>query len=233
MSADRLRDELRSLPGVAEADIDRDGDVPTNVRVRLHPQADPGRVGVEVQRVLASHGMRSRVSDEEGVSASVVSLPVPEAAMPPRPEAPPPVAVTASATADEPSPPVEEPARNAPPPTEVSSTGPSGVGLASVSVEESADGVAVVATASDGRRFSQRTRPDEEAVAAAVVAVVGALAVGKPPRLLSVSSQRAEGAEAVTVLLEQSDGRRVAGAAVVAAGRAYAVARATWAALHA
>ncbi|MEK6630643.1 MAG: hypothetical protein AABY89_07900 [Acidobacteriota bacterium] len=70
-------------------------------------------------------------------------------------------------------------------------------------------------------------------MAAAVVAVVGALAEGKPPRLLSASLGSTEGTDVVTVVLERVDGSRTAGAAVVKAGRAYAVARATWSALRA
>ena len=104
--------------------------------------------------------------------------------------------------------------------------------LASLTVEESQDGVTVVATATDGRRFSQRTVAAEDAVAAAVVAVVGALADGRPPRLLTTLLGAAEGTEVVTVLVERVDSTRIAGAAVVRAGRPYAVARATWSALR-
>ena len=104
--------------------------------------------------------------------------------------------------------------------------------LASLTIEESEDGVTVVATATDGRRFSQRTMAAEDAVAGAVVAVVGALAEGRPPRLLTTLLGEAEGTEVVTVLVERVDGTRIAGAAVVRAGRPYAVARATWSALR-
>ena len=169
--------------------------------------------------MLASHGMRSRVTGEDGPSAPVVSLPVADLPIPPRPVMPPPIPVV-----DEGPP---EPA--APRPADPSGSVPA---LASLTVEESVDGVTVVATAADGRRFSQRTAATEEAVAAAVVAVVGALAEGKPPRLLAVTLGATEGTEVVTVLLERVDMTRTAGAAVVKAGRAYAVARATWAALR-
>ena len=65
-----------------------------------------------------------------------------------------------------------------------------------------------------------------------LVAVVAALGGGPAPRLLSVSSTDVEGSTAVTVVLEGAGGRRVAGAAIVAAGHAFAVGRATWSALH-
>ena len=93
MSADTLRNELLSLLGVADAEIAGEGVTPDNVRVRLHPEADPRSVGAEVQRVLASHGMRSRVTGEDGPSAPVVSLPVADLPIPPRPVMPPPIPV--------------------------------------------------------------------------------------------------------------------------------------------
>ena len=226
MSVDTLRDELLSLPGVADAEveIEADGTVPANVRVRLHPEADPRLVGSDVQRVLASHGMRSRVTGDEPPAAPVEARPPSAAPAPPRPVTPPPVPEPALAATP--------PAEPMPIPAE-----PIGAGLAatlaSLTVEESQDGVSVVATATDGRRFSQRTIAESDAVATAVVAVVGALAEGRPPRLLTTMLGSAEGTEVVTVLVERVDGTRIAGASVVKAGRPYAVARATWAALRA
>jgi hypothetical protein len=223
MSVDTLRDELRSLPGVADAEVEAEGDlaVPANVRVRLHPEADPRLVGADVQRVLASHGMRSRVTGDDAGAGSAPARPPTAPPIPPRPVTPPPVPEAAV-----PPPPSVEPGGVA-----VASSISSN--LASLTVEESQEGVTVVATATDGRRFSQRTIAAEEPVAAAVVAVVGALAEGRPPRLLTTMLGSAEGTEVVTVLVERVDGTRIAGAAVVKAGRPYAVARATWAALRA
>lgn len=263
---DSLRDELRSLPGVADAEVDGDGTSPANVRVRLHPEADPTAVGRDIQRVLASHGMRSRIATPEPTNGDVVSLPAPEAPVPPRPEAPPPLPpeplepppgpapqpvvreiVTAPAApievpdavaAPEPvAPEAEAPAVIEAPTTAVAlepaPAGGAAASLASLAVEESADGVVVVATATDGRRFTRRAGGSQEEVAAAVVAVVGALSEGRPPTLLSVTTEVVEGTEAVTVILQKVDGTRLAGASIVRAGRAYAVARATWSALHA
>lgn len=71
---DTLRQELMSLVGVAAADVDGTGDAaPSGVRVRLVPGADARAVGVQVQRVLASHGLRSRVSDEEVIAPPEVT----------------------------------------------------------------------------------------------------------------------------------------------------------------
>lgn len=67
---DVLRDELLGLSGVASAEV-RGGaaGTPSTVTVRLRSGADARSVGVHVQRVLASHGLRSRVT-EDGVVAT-------------------------------------------------------------------------------------------------------------------------------------------------------------------
>ncbi len=226
MTTQNLRDELLSVVGVASAEVETDGDAPSGVRVRLLPDADEKIVGAEVQRVLAAHGMRSRIASE----AAAVAAPE----VPPRPVTPPPVEAAVEET---PPPQAEpEPSRAVPstdhpyaPPGEAAGGG----ALASLAFEESADGVSVTAIATDGRRFSRRAAAiTDEAVAEAVVAAVGALAEGRPQRLLWISSETVDGTTVVTVLVEKADGSRLAGAAVVRAAAAYAVARATWAALR-
>lgn len=241
MAADNLREELMALPGVADAEVEADGEATSGVRVRLHPDADAVRVGAEVQRVLASHGMRSRVAGDD--LAPVVSLPLAPAEIPPRPEAPPPLpeAVAEVATSGAPEP-VADPGEELPAaegsPAEsdvVSSDGLEGSrpSLASLAYEESIEGVIVTAVASDGQRFSRRAADTTDAaVSAAVAAAVGALAEGRPQRLLWVGSETVDGSVVVTVVLEKTDGTRVAGAAIVRAAKAYAVARATFVALR-
>lgn len=272
MAADSLRDELMTLPGVAEAEVDAEGGAPSGVRVKLLPDADPQRVGSEVQRVLASHGMRSRVAPDDESIAPVVSLPFAPAAVPPRPEAPPPTpeAIAPPRPASEPprvepvvvaapmevvqtaarrpveraadvpgreqasTPRAAEPAPVAPerPAPGAAGTG-RGLTLASLAYEESPEGVIVTAVADDGQRFSRRAAaPSDEAVSSAVVAAVGALAEGRPQRLLWVSAAVVDGTEVVTVVIEKADGSRVAGAAIVRAAKAYAVARAAFVALR-
>jgi hypothetical protein len=225
-----LRAELRLIEGVADAEFESGAGTPGNVRVRLAADADADMVGSEVRRVLAEHGMRSRLADDdEHMPAPVVSLPVPDAPVPPRPEAPPPLAGTTQnghrldLTAPQPTltgGPADRPAAAG------------SAELKSVSVEESPDGITVVAIGTDGRRFSQRAPAAEEAIESAVVAVVGALADGKAPRLLAITPTEVDGSEAIMVMVERSDGARGAGAAVVRVGRAFAIGRATWAALR-
>ncbi|MFH1330103.1 MAG: hypothetical protein ABIJ48_05575 [Actinomycetota bacterium] len=198
MAAESLRDELLGLPGVAEVELDGDGGAPAGVRIRLAAGADPDRVGLEVQRVLAAHGMRSRVDDSAVAPPPLLPLVVP-----------------------------------APPPEEEAVPGPAGApaALGSVRVEESATAVEVTVIAADGRQATRRGAVSEEGLAEAVIEAVGILLVGAPPRVIAVDWATADGSRVVTVVLESPGGAKGAGAGLVRASRAYAVARAAWSAL--
>lgn len=201
MAAESLRDELLALPGVAEVELDGEGGAPAGVRIRLAVGADPDRVGLEVQRVLAAHGMRSRVDDGELAPAAPLPLVVP-------------------------APPPEEGAAHADP-GRVGSPG----ALGSVRVEESATAIEVTVIAVDGRQATRRGPVSEEGLAEAVIEAVGVLLVGAPARVIAVDWATAEGSRVVTVVLEAPGGAKGAGAGLVRASRAYAVARAAWSAL--
>lgn len=86
---DTLHHELMGLPGVAAAEVSQTaGAAPAAVTVRLAPGADARSVGVAVQRVLASHGLRSRVTDDAVVSTpEAVPSAAPEATPPADPAA--------------------------------------------------------------------------------------------------------------------------------------------------
>jgi hypothetical protein len=56
-----LRDDLLRVPGVEAAQLDGDAMAPNGVQVHLAAGVDPVVVGVEVQRVLSLHGLRSEV----------------------------------------------------------------------------------------------------------------------------------------------------------------------------
>ncbi len=233
MATQSLREALLAIPGVAEADIDETSGSPSGVRVTLAPDADGRVVGVEVQRVLATHGLRSRITpgDEPAPPASpagngaagddMVFVP------PPPPEAPPPSPV--STASDEVATGAEIEAEAIPGPA---APPPAGFDLASISISETADAVAVTATATDGKSHTVEGVASEEGLLGAVTEAVGALAVGDPPTIVSVDAVRTAGSEIVTVVLEDPDGRRSAGAAVVVADRAFAAARATVAAIR-
>jgi len=233
VAAESLREELMALPGVADAEVDEGSESPSGVRVKLSADADARRVGVEVQRILASHGLRSRVADG--------------GAGPSPPEEPPPAPIVGLPSVDEEAPTFFDEPEPAPPPPSVPPPLPADVGveaaafrpegeraggLASVRMEESRDGVVVTAIGSDGRTLTERCAATSEAMIEAVVAAVGGLADGRAPTLLAVERTRAEGTEVVTVVVERIDGWRGAGAAVVRASRAFAVGKATWTALR-
>ena len=57
-----LRDDILAIPGIDNAELDGDSVTPDGVRVRLAFGADSQRVGREVRRVLALHGMRSQLT---------------------------------------------------------------------------------------------------------------------------------------------------------------------------
>lgn len=221
-----LRDELLSVAGVASAEVDVDGDAPSGVRVRLMPQADAEQVGAEVQRVLASHGLRSRVAPDDagGVPPAAASpSPAPRSAPVAAPGDPRSMGGGGSGATSSAETRPHVPA----------ATVRTGGELASVAFDESADGVSVTAISTDGTRFTRRAAgTTDEAVAAAVVAAVGAMSVGTPQRLIWMGTETVAGSTVVTVLIEKADGSRLAGAAVVRAATAYAVARATWVALR-
>ena len=61
MGVGTLRDDLLSLPGVEQAEIDGDSVTPAGVRVRLSPGVDPAAIGDEIRRVLALHGLRQEI----------------------------------------------------------------------------------------------------------------------------------------------------------------------------
>lgn len=215
MSIDGLRRELLAVPGVAEAVVDEAAGSP-RVRVVLAAGAVAEEVGAAVQRVLATRGIPSRLANGSTPHGTIPAS-SPPAGIPVAPAIAP-----------------AEPAEKAP---EITAAGPLSEpplgDLASLSVEESPGEILVVATASDGRRFSRRsTAAGPEAVAAAVVAVVGTLVDGRAPQLVGVWFGDANGSEVVTVVVERRDGIRHAGAAVVRVGRPYAVARAVWEALR-
>jgi hypothetical protein len=248
VAANSLRDELMALPGITNAEVDAEDGSPSGVRVRLRSDADPQVIGAMVQRVLASHGIRSRVAGDLDDLAPVVSLPfapgaiassaeapppTPEALAPARPAADPPRADYITIESSSRSVVESAPEAVAPSPARPQDDSGSGRTLAALAFEEATDGVTVTAVAADGQRFSRRAAAiTDEAVAAAIVAAVGALAEGKPQRMLWVSAATVDGSEVVTVVVEKSDGSRVAGAAIVRGAKAYAVARAAYTALR-
>jgi len=231
VGAETLQIELLDVPGVSAAEIAAgDGAIPTGVKVSLSADADARRVGIEVQRILAAHGMRSRFSPDKeedsplppSVDDSSPTPPVPEVSPPAAapPTVSPPVAVVVE--------PVPEPPPNAPPAPE------SVVELRSVSVEERMDGLTASVVMSDGGAASRvvaaglGTAELDAAVVGAVAEAAGESVTAKAIEWLEIDERTV-----VTVVVEREDGSLGAGAAVTAIGRAFAVGTATGAALQA
>ena len=74
-----LRDDILAIPGIDNAELEGEGPTLAGVRVRLAFGADPQRVGREVRRVLAVHGMESKLTE------------VPDPVAPLEPPPPPPI----------------------------------------------------------------------------------------------------------------------------------------------
>jgi hypothetical protein len=205
--ADRLRRELLEVVGVADAEVDDQDGGPAGIKVRLSPDADPTYVAAGVQRILAAHGISSQVAPA-----------VARGGGPP----PPPGAATVVSLADF----DEEDGRRRGPSRRVP-----GVVLVGVAVEETPQGVAVVAQSSDGRSASRRARGTQDGLTEAVVAVVSELLGVDAPQIGAIEERELGGANVTTIVLEQVDGARVAGSAVVEGGVPFAVGKAVWSAL--
>lgn len=260
---DSLQEELLAIPGVDGADFDGGVVAPEGVRVRLSAGADPIRVGEDVRKVLAEHGLRSQMTSP-AVAPEVPPLPPAPIETPTAPTPPPDVSAPVVAMPD----PQEQPETlvvavpgsenvaptaeadvgeaTAEPGQEVEVVEPEAdpesavavraapVGLRSVAVEEAREGLTVVATRTDGAKVQRPARDSAKGLDAAVVAAVAELAEdGTRPRLVGVFDAEAEGVAVVTVVVEVDDGSLRSGSAVVAGGRAFGVAQATWRALSA
>ncbi len=265
--ADSLQEELLAIPGIDGADFDGGVIAPEGVRVRLSAGADPIRVGEDVRKVLAEHGLRSQMTSPPVApevpplpptqpEAPMAPLPPPNVSAPvvamPYPEEPPETLVVAvpgsaheAASTEEAVEAADEetmPAASAPevgvfepePSRDGVSPDPSRVGLRSVAVEEAIGGLTVAVTRTDGVAVQRPARDSLKGLDAAVVAAVSELTANAArPRLIGVFDADAEGVAVVTVVVEIDDGSLRSGSAVVAGGRAFGVARATWRALSA
>jgi hypothetical protein len=230
VAADSLRDELLAIPGIDGAELDDDDGV-SGVRVQLAAGADPDRVGLAVQRVLATHGMRSTVAPNPistsgppppPGAASVVAFPQGgrEGATGHRTVMVPPEATPSGEGSEAEAEPVPVSRPISPPVLDV------------VMVEEGGAGVMVQVVGRDGSRVERRARSTgkglDEAVVAAVADLVGA---NPPPLVVGIHDETVGDAHSVTVVIEVGGAEYRAGAAVVEAGRSFAVAQAAWMAL--
>ena len=213
--AEALRNELLSVPGIAGAEVDTDQGV-AGVRVQLAVGADAEEVGAAVRRILTDHGMHP--ADESPDESA--GEPVEETATGP----PPPPGAPGSVVS---FPLVGEHARRQP--TAGEAVGE--VRLESVAIEETPEGVVVLVRSADGSRASSTLESGLAEMDGAVVAVVAELIGAGPVTLVDVLEETVDELVVLTVLVGSGEGPPQAGAAVQLGGRAYAIARATWAAL--
>ncbi len=251
---DDLTAALRALPGVADAELA--ADTAEGVRVRLSTEADPTDVAAAVRDVLANYGLKGRMAPPQArIEPSGPPPPPAESAtILPGPG----LVQTMLLPGDTPDQPVthpdmesfireptvepEEPAQSD---DAVESVGGETVAdeagdepfdrgalLARVRVQEDRDGVGVTVDTDDGRTVTRRGRPSDAGVREAVVAAVGALSGDQsPPVLLAVEEHQLGDHNMVTVLLQRHDGSYHVGSALIGAEKAFALARAAWAAM--
>ncbi|MGB5407872.1 MAG: hypothetical protein WBN43_13925 [Thiogranum sp.] len=211
-----MREDLLSLPGVEQAEIDGDSIAPAGVRIRLSAGVDPAAIGDEIRRVLSLHGLSQE--------ADAVPDAVPDAAISDRVASSEPEKAEPVDRADEPR--EREPdVAEAPAPIEAC--------LDWVSVAEGRDGIMVTAGGPTGEVVARAAGSSEPAIDQAVVSVVAELAgAASIPLIRSLDERELAGTPVVTIVFEDS-GRQLVGSAVVEGGRAYAVGRAVWTALSA
>lgn len=250
---DDLTEALRAVPGVADAELARD--TAEGVRVRLSAEADPREVAARVRDVLAHHGLKGRMAPPQArIEPPGPPPPPPESAtilpgpglvqttlIPEEPAADP--ADVAEEPEPEPADAIEEFIRDprpvSRPPDRRSERVDDeprpepGRGLLSrVRVQEDREGVAVTVDTDDGRTVTRRGRPSDAGVREAVVAAVGELSGDQsPPVLMAVEEHELADHRLVTVLLQRYDGSFYVGSALIGAEKAFALARAAWAAM--
>ncbi|NND04341.1 MAG: hypothetical protein HKN91_16310 [Acidimicrobiia bacterium] len=222
--ADSLRAELLAIDGIAAAELEGAEDAPMGVRVQLAAGANAESVGIEVEKVLANHGMKSHVAGDDEPQKPA-QRPVSDVPGPP----PPPGAGGDAAIL-----PMRKVAEANTPmvtTTEVEVPPAAAPELESVAVEESRDGIAIRVVVG-GESVTRQVGSSPEGMDAAIVA---ALSQALDVEADHVTTQRADAGEAkiVTVLLEVAGRGQQVGSAVVVAGEAYATAHAAWKALTA
>ena len=211
---DELRRALSAIDGVERSEVEIADNGPLAVRVQLARGADRRAIAERVQRVLEAHGLRSRVAPDR-------RRPVPDT--PPAPPVEP--GRTTSSLTPSPGPPVAESSGPSVPPS-VSDR------IKTVTVSETTEGVVVAVVAGGGRAATRRARRSEEALHEAIVAAVAELIDPEAPSPGLQAVEYSAAFPAVTVYLEDSDGRVRVGASLVAASHPFALALAVWSALQ-
>lgn len=246
MQSRSLREDLLAIDGVEGADIDGVTDAPTGLRIRIAQDANQVVVGQAIRRVLSDHGLgtdttlpgeaaaRVRSEDVSMASVSEIASAAEDSA-----------SVTTLLPADEDEEDkvfdLGDQTYDVPVPMDGSSSGsepeedrPEVVvaRIERVSVQEGRRGILVTVESTDGRVETVIARTADGGVERAVVLAAARLAApGSPdPVIVEIEERRVEGVDIVMIVLDR-DGEMAAGSAVVGAGNAFALGRATWAAI--
>jgi hypothetical protein len=231
-----LHEDLLAIDGVEGADVDGVNDAPSGLRIRIAQDANQILVGQAIRRVLSDHGLgtettlpgeaAARVRSADPSMASVSEIASEAAAS----------HVTTLLPVDE----VEvidlidESARAGNSEAEESAFSQELViaRIERVSVQEGRRGILITVESTDGRVETVIARTADGGVERAVVLAAARLAApGAPdPLVIEIEERRVEGVDIVMIVLDR-DGQMAAGSAVVGAGNAFALGRATWAAV--
>lgn len=244
MQSRSLREDLLAIDGVEGADVDGVADAPSGLRIRIAGDVDQARVGQAIRRVLSDHGLGtdttlpgeaaprvpgsdvsmasvSEIASEAMVTASVTTLMPVEGNdvvdLADQGSGDDPLAMTSADS---------EVAEAASIPELIIAR------IERVSVQEGRRGILITVEATDGRVETEIARTAEGGVERAVVLAAARLAApGAPdPLIVEIEERRVEGVDIVMIVLDR-DGQIAAGSAVVRAGSAFALGRATWAAI--
>lgn len=243
-----LHEDLVAIDGVDGAEIDAEYGSPSGLRIRIAKDADQRFVGEEIRRVLSAHnlGTDTRLPGESPVERTGGSQAQPMASvseLASEVDGESTVATLVAQSGDEM---VDGPDRE---PERVESIvdlttedqvtprtpDPSVRSIArieKVSVEEGRTGILVTVVASDGKTETEFAASSEGGVERAVVLASARLAApGSPdPTIVEIDERRIDGHDIIMIVLD-TNGEIGAGSAVVGAGRAFALGRATWAAI--
>ncbi len=247
MTPRSLREDLLAIDGVEGADVDGVSDAPSGLRIRIAQDANQTLVGQAIRRVLSDHGLGtdttlpgeasarvrdpgvsmasvSELAEDAEASASITLLPVDDDD-----------GVEVIDLIDERFH-LEESASSADSEAMEAAVFPELViaRIERVSVQEGRRGILVTVETTDGRVEKVIARTAEGGVERAVVLAAARLAgPGLPdPLIVEIEERRVEGVDIVMIVLDR-DGAMAAGSAVVVAGSAFALGRATWAAVSA
>ena len=246
-----LQEDLLAIDGVEHAEVDGDSSAPSGLRIRVSHDADQKVVGESIRRVLSAHGLGTDTrlpgepatsGDEPRRRAGQTMASVSEIAA----QAAPVSVATLAAVDDEVETmeedfaegdrttyePLLEPSEGERRVSRTPQTTPSRVTIEKVSVEEGRTGIVVTVVASDGQSETELARSTDGGVEHAVVLAAARLAApGAPdPVVIEIEERRVEGVDIVMIVLD-NNGVVKAGSAVIGAGQAFALGRATWAAM--